>query len=65
MQSIDISPLEHGLKQCFADKNNQIKKDIAVEFEIFAVPSIMIFHQMIKKISINFLDRLQTHLLRT
>ena len=32
-QSIDISPLEHGLKQCFVDKNKYIKKDIAVEFE--------------------------------
>ena len=33
MQSIDISPLEHCLKQCFVDKNKYIKKDIAVEFE--------------------------------
>ena len=33
MQSTDISPLEHGLKQCFGDKNRHIKKDIAVEFE--------------------------------
>ena len=33
MQSIDISPLEHGLKQCFVDKNKYIKKDIAVELE--------------------------------
>ena len=32
MQSVDISPLEHSLKQCFADKNKHIKKDIA-EFE--------------------------------
>ena len=32
MQSIDISPLEHGLKQCFVDKNKYIKKDITVEF---------------------------------
>ena len=31
MQSIDISPLEHVLKQCFADKNKYIKKDIPVE----------------------------------
>ena len=33
MQSINISPLEHGLKQCFVDKNKYIKKDIAVEFQ--------------------------------
>ena len=33
MQSIDISPLEHGLKRCFADKNKYVKKNIAVEFE--------------------------------
>ena len=33
MQSIDVSPLEHGLKQCFVDKNKYVKKDIAVEFE--------------------------------
>ena len=33
MQSIDISPLEHGLKQCFVDQNKYIKKDIAAEFE--------------------------------
>ena len=33
MKSIDISPLEHGLKQCFEEKNKYIKKDIAVEFE--------------------------------
>ena len=33
MQSIDISPLEHGLKQCFVVRNTHIKKDIAVEFE--------------------------------
>ena len=32
-QSIDISPFEHGLKQCFEEKNKYIKKDIAVEFE--------------------------------
>ena len=34
MQPIDISLSEHGLKQCFVDKNKYIKKDIAVEFEI-------------------------------
>ena len=34
MQSVDILPLEHSLKQCFVDKNKHIKKDIAVEFEI-------------------------------
>ena len=33
MLSVDISPLEHSLKQCFVDKNKHIKKDIAVEFE--------------------------------
>ena len=33
MKSIDISPFEHGLKQCFEEKNKYIKKDIAVEFE--------------------------------
>ena len=33
MQSIDISHMEHHLKQCFVDKNKYIKKDIAVEFE--------------------------------
>ena len=33
MQSVDISPLEHSLKQCFVDKNKHIKKDIAIEFE--------------------------------
>ena len=33
MQSIDIPPLEHGLKRYFADKNKYIKKNIAVEFE--------------------------------
>ena len=33
VQSIDISSLEHGLKQCFVDKNKYIKKDVAVEFE--------------------------------
>ena len=33
MQSIDISPFEHGLKQYFEEKNKYIKKDIAVEFE--------------------------------
>ena len=33
VQSIDVSPLEHGLKQCFVHKNKYIKKDIAAEFE--------------------------------
>ena len=33
MQSLDISPLEYDLKQCFVDKNKYRKKDIAVEFE--------------------------------
>ena len=33
VQSLDISPLEHGLKQCFVDNSKYIKKDIAVEFE--------------------------------
>ena len=33
MQSVDISPLERSLKQCFVDKNKHIKKDTAVEFE--------------------------------
>ena len=33
VQSIDVSPLEHGLKQCFVDKDKCIKEDIAVEFE--------------------------------
>ena len=33
MQSIDISHMEHHLKQCFVDKNKYIKKDIAVDFE--------------------------------
>ena len=33
VQSFEISPLEHDLKQCFVDKNLYIKKDIAVKFE--------------------------------
>ena len=33
MQSIDISPLDHCLKQYFVGKNRYLKKDIAVEFE--------------------------------
>ena len=33
VRSTDISPLENGLKQCSVDKNNRIKKYIAVEFE--------------------------------
>ena len=33
MQSIDISPFEHGFKQCFADRNKYIKKYIVAEFE--------------------------------
>ena len=33
MQSIDISPLEHGLKQCFAARNKYIKKYVVAEFE--------------------------------
>ena len=33
VQSVDISPLEHILKQCLVDKNKHIKKDTAVEFE--------------------------------
>ena len=37
MQSIDISPLERGLKQCFADKNKYIRKDIPVEFDILCI----------------------------
>ena len=32
LQSTDISPLEHDLKQCFADKNIYIKNDIAKSF---------------------------------
>ena len=36
MQSIDISPLEHDLKQCFVDKNKYIKNDTFVEFESFS-----------------------------
>ena len=35
MQSVDISPLEHSLKQCFVDKNKHIKEDTAVAFETF------------------------------
>ena len=35
MQLIDISPWEHGLKQCFVDKIKSKKKDIAVKFETF------------------------------
>ena len=54
VQSIDISPLEHGLRQCFVDKNKYIKKDIAVELKLFAVLLIKIFHQMIRKIFMNF-----------
>ena len=54
VQSIDISPLEHGLRQCFVDKNKYIKKDIAVELKLFAVLLIKIFHQMIRKIFLNF-----------
>ena len=38
MQSFEISPLEHDLKQCFVDKNLYIKKDIAVEFETLCSP---------------------------
>ena len=33
MQSIDISPLEHGLKQRFLEKNKYQKKVIPVEFK--------------------------------
>ena len=33
MQSIDISLLEHGLRQCFVDQNKYIKKNVAVVFE--------------------------------
>ena len=33
MQSIDISPLEHGLKQCFAARNKYLKNYIVAEFE--------------------------------
>ena len=33
MQSIDISPLEYGLKRCFVDKKKYIKTDIAGEPE--------------------------------
>ena len=33
MQSIDISLLQHGLKQCFVDQNKYIRKDVAVEIE--------------------------------
>ena len=33
MQSIDISPLEHGVKQYFAARNKYIKKYIVAEFE--------------------------------
>ena len=33
MQSVDISPLEHSLKQWLVDKNKYIKKDIAAGFE--------------------------------
>ena len=33
MQSVDILPLKHGLKQCFVDKNKHIKKGIPVEFD--------------------------------
>ena len=54
VQSIDISPLEHGLRQCFVNKNKYIKKDIAVELKLFAVLLIKIFHQMIRKIFLNF-----------
>ena len=32
IQSVDISPLEHSLKQCFVHKNKHIKKDIAIKF---------------------------------
>ena len=32
LQSTNISPLEHDLKQCFADKNIYIKNDIAKSF---------------------------------
>ena len=35
MQSVDISTLQHSLKQCFVDKYKDIKKDIAVECETF------------------------------
>ena len=37
VQSIDISPLDHGLQQCFVDKCKYIKKDIAVEFETLCI----------------------------
>ena len=33
VQSIEILPLEHGLKQCFLDKNKCQKKVIPVEFD--------------------------------
>ena len=33
VQSIDISPLEHGVKQYFAARNKYIKKYIVAEFE--------------------------------
>ena len=34
VHSINTSPLEHGLRQCFADKNKYIKKDIAINIAI-------------------------------
>ena len=52
-QSIDISPLEHGLKQYFVDKNKYIKT-LSLNLKLFAVPWIKIFHQMIMKIFMNF-----------
>ena len=39
VQSVDISPLQHSLKQCFVDKYKHIKKDIAVECETFCSSS--------------------------
>ena len=54
VQSIDISPLEHGLKQCFIDKNKYIKKDIAVEFETLCSSVDKDIYQMIRKIFLNF-----------
>ena len=33
VQSIDISPWEHGLKQYFVGKNIYLKKEFAVAFE--------------------------------
>ena len=63
MQPIDISLSEHGLKQCFVDKNKYIKKDIAVEFEILCCSVEKDILPDDKENFHEFLSQLHTHLL--